>query len=194
MRSIPEMVDNAVERYAEQDIREIYHPATVVEREAYEVIRGTRMAVRPRVKELAEYGRLAGIGSVGIAFCIGLKDEAERLSDFLEKQDFNVASILCKCGAADKTELGVEQEFKIDNSKAFEAGCNPVLQAEVLNGCGTEMNVIVGLCLGHDMLFTKYSKAPVTTFIVKDRLLGHNPRVALYSAYHSKVIREQRRK
>lgn len=194
MRSVPELIEQTVKRYGEEGIRAIYHPATVAEKEAYEVVRGTRMAVRPRVKELAEYARLAGVSRVGIAFCSGLKDEAARLSEFLEKQDFYVASILCKCGAADKTELGVEKEFKIADPEAFEAGCNPVLQAEILNKCSTEMNVIVGLCLGHDMLFTKHSAAPVTTFIVKDRLLGHNPRVALYSAYHNKVIREQRRR
>jgi uncharacterized metal-binding protein len=194
MRNLPELVERTVRRYQQEGTRAIYHPATVTEKEAYENLRGARMAVRPRVKELAEYGRLAGINRLGIAFCSGLKDEAARLSEFLEEQGYYVASILCKCGAADKTELGVEKQFKIGDPEEFEAGCNPVLQAEVLNGCGTEMNIIVGLCLGHDMLFTRHSAAPVTTFIVKDRLLGHNPRVALYSAYHSKVIREQGRR
>ena len=42
------------------------------------------------------------------------------------------------------------------------------------------MNVIVGLCVGHDMLFTKYSDAPVTTLVVKDRVTGHNPVSVLY--------------
>ena len=34
----------------------------------------------------------------------------------------------------------------------------------------------------HDSLFYKYSKAPTTTLIVKDRVLGHNPVAALYQA------------
>jgi uncharacterized metal-binding protein len=33
------------------------------------------------------------------------------------------------------------------------------------------------------MIFTIVSKAPVTTLIVKDRLLAHNPAGALYSKY-----------
>jgi len=37
------------------------------------------------------------------------------------------------------------------------------------------MNIIVVLCVGHDMLINKYSKAPVTTLVVKDRVTGHNP-------------------
>jgi uncharacterized metal-binding protein len=49
-----------------------------------------------------------------------------------------------------------------------------------LNENGTELNIIVGLCIGHDLLFSMKSKAPVTTLIVKDKFTGHNPAVALY--------------
>jgi uncharacterized metal-binding protein len=42
------------------------------------------------------------------------------------------------------------------------------------------MNIIVGLCVGHDMLFSKHSSAPVTTLVVKDRVTGHNPVSVLY--------------
>jgi uncharacterized metal-binding protein len=34
--------------------------------------------------------------------------------------------------------------------------------------------------VGHDTLFIKCSKAPVTVFAVKDRVLAHNPIAALY--------------
>ena len=36
----------------------------------------------------------------------------------------------------------------------------------ILNEVGTDLNVIVGLCVGHDIAFTQHSKAPVTTLIV----------------------------
>jgi len=62
--------------------------------------------------------------------------------------------------------------------------CNPVMQAKVLEENSTELNIIVGLCLGHDILFSKYSHVAVTTLIVKDRLLAHNPAGALYSGYY----------
>ena len=58
--------------------------------------------------------------------------------------------------------------------------CNPVLQAEILNREGTELNIMVGLCIGHDILFIRHSKADVTPLVVKDRALGHNPAAALY--------------
>ena len=56
----------------------------------------------------------------------------------------------------------------------------------------TDLNVVVGLCVGHDSLFYKYSDAIVTTAVTKDRVLGHNPAAALYTAnsYYSKLKQE----
>jgi uncharacterized metal-binding protein len=174
-------------------VKRIYLPATITEKEAYESIRGVRMAVRPRIKELIEFGKLVQAQKMGVAFCAGMRDEAKRIVEFLEKNGFAVASVLCKCGGIDKTKLHVAKEYKIGDSSKFEAGCNPVLQAELLNRAETDINAIVGLCLGHDMLFTMNSKAPVTTLIVKDRLLGHNPVIALYSNYHRTILESQKR-
>jgi uncharacterized metal-binding protein len=193
MKTNENAIKAATDRYGQEDVRKMYVPATVTEKEAYEWIRGARMAVRPRVKELVEFSKLIDARTIGIAFCAGLRDEALRVTKVLEKSGFAVASILCKCGGVDKTGLGVSKEYKIGLASEFEAGCNPVLQAQILNEARTDINVIVGLCIGHDMLFTANSKAPVTTLIVKDRLLGHNPVIALYSDYHKGVIESQRR-
>lgn len=193
MRISAETIKKSITRYQDDSVKEIYIPATITEREAYQVVRGVRMAVRPRVKELIEFAKLLGIKKIGIAFCAGLQEEAAKLTNFLEAQGFMVASALCKCGGVDKTMLGVAKQYKIRDPEKFEAACNPVLQAELLNKAGTEINVIVGLCIGHDMLFTRNSKAPVTTLIVKDRLLGHNPVIGLYSSYHREIIESQSR-
>jgi len=45
----------------------------------------------------------------------------------------------------------------------------------------TEFNIVMGLCVGHDSLFLKYSNAPCTVLAAKDRLLGHNPLAAIYT-------------
>ena len=58
--------------------------------------------------------------------------------------------------------------------------CNPVLQAFVANEAGTEFNILLGLCVGHDSLFFKHAKAIGTVLAAKDRLLGHNPLAAIY--------------
>lgn len=59
--------------------------------------------------------------------------------------------------------------------------CNPIAQAKILNAAGTDFNILLGLCVGHDSLFIKYSQAMVTVFAVKDRVLGHNPLAAVYN-------------
>lgn len=193
MRTSRGAIKAVVKKYGQDDVKKVYIPATITEKEAYETIRGVRMAVRPRIKELIEFGKLVHAQRIGVAFCAGMRDEAARIVDVLEKSGFTVASVLCKCGGIDKTKLNVAKEYKIGDSSKFEAGCNPVLQAQLLNKAETEINVIVGLCLGHDMLFTLNSKAPVTTLIVKDRLLGHNPVIALYSNYHKSILESQER-
>ncbi len=193
MKTSRKVINSAVEKYRLNEVKRIYVPATITEKEAYETVRGVRMAVRPRIKELIEFGKLLHAQKIGIAFCAGMRDEAARIVKILEKAGFTVASVMCKCGGIDKTELNVSKEYKIGNPSKFEAGCNPVLQAELLNNAGTDINVIVGLCLGHDMLLTMNSRAPVTTLIVKDRLLGHNPVIALYSNYHKQITESQRR-
>lgn len=60
--------------------------------------------------------------------------------------------------------------------------CNPILQARLLNEAKTDLNVVIGLCVGHDSLFYRYSEAYVTTLVTKDRVTGHNPAAALYTA------------
>ena len=71
--------------------------------------------------------------------------------------------------------------------------CNPVLQAKLLNAAKTDLNVVMGLCVGHDSLFYKYSEALTTTGVTKDRVLGHNPAAALYMAdgYYKKLMEEE---
>jgi len=193
MKTSPDTIRSATEKYEREEVRRIYIPATVTEKEAYEWVRGVCMAVRPRIKELIEFGKLVHAHTMGVAFCAGMRDEASRIVRILEKAGFTTASVMCKCGGVDKTKLGVAKEYKIGDASKFEAGCNPVLQAQLLSDAGTNINVIVGLCLGHDMLFTMNSKAPVTTLIVKDRLLGHNPVIALYSNYHKEIIESQKK-
>ena len=64
----------------------------------------------------------------------------------------------------------------------YEAMCNPILQAKLLNEQKTDFNIALGLCVGHDSLFYQYSEARVTTLVVKDRVLAHNPVGAIYCA------------
>jgi uncharacterized metal-binding protein len=145
-----------------------------------------------RVEDTIAFARLMGYKKIGMATCIGLLDEAERLAAILRAQGFEPQSVCCKAGSIDKMELGLQESDKV-RPGTFEPACNPIAQAEICNRLGTDMNIIVGLCVGHDMLFNKHSKAPVTTLIVKDRVTGHNPIAVLYGQnfYYKRLQKQQ---
>ena len=122
-----------------------------------------------------------------MAFCSGLGEEASKANAILEGHGLEVISVICSCGGIDKQDVGIPAEYKIRSPESFESTCNPLLQAELLNQSKTAFNVLVGLCVGHDMLFTRYSTSPVSTLIVKDRFTGHNPLISLYTRYHANI-------
>ncbi len=137
-----------------------------------------------RVYEVVEFAKRMGFHHIGIAFCVGMVKEARRLQEILEGYGFRVTSVCCKMGGIMKERLG----FKKIRPDRDEAICNSIGQAMALNEAGTELNLIVGLCVGHDIVFTSYSEAPVTTVVVKDRVLAHNPAGALYSNYYARNV------
>jgi len=155
--------------------------ATRVEGLCYEHVSGSNAvhARWTRVEDTIAFARLMGYRKIGIATCIGLLDETNRLSLILKAQGFEPLSVCCKSGSRDKLDLGVEEADKV-RPETFEPACNPIAQARLLNREQTDMNIIVGLCVGHDMLFSKHSAAPVTTLVVKDRVTGHSPVSVLY--------------
>jgi uncharacterized metal-binding protein len=132
-----------------------------------------------RLEELILFSQKMGYTKIGLAFCIGLSEEAGCLEKILKKK-FRVFSVCCKIGGIDKKTYELPQI----KCQRYEAMCNPIGQAMFLNEQKVDLNVTCGLCIGHDLLFGKYSQAPVTAFIVKDRVLAHNPAGALYSNYH----------
>jgi uncharacterized metal-binding protein len=123
-----------------------------------------------RVDEIIEYAKIRGMKRLGIATCYALMSESRSLSDILERNGFDVVSVSCLCGEVNPQDVGMTGDIF----------CNPIMQAEVLNREKTDLNIMVGLCLGHDILFLRYCKAETTPLVVKDRALGHNPVAALY--------------
>lgn len=131
-----------------------------------------------RVEEIMEYARKIGAKKLGIATCVGLIRESRILAKIFRHNGFEVYGVGCKVGCIPKTELGIDKKCEAVGKNT----CNPIMQAKLLNEAGTELNVVVGLCAGHDSMFYKYSNALVTTAVTKDRVLGHNPVASLYMA------------
>lgn len=157
----------------------LFHAAAQVEAEGY--------GRWPRVREVAELMKKLGYRKLGLAFCTGLKQEAAAFTAMMEKHGLTVISAVCKMGARPKENYGITDEEKV-RPGTFEVICNPVAQALYLNEQGTEYNVILGLCVGHDALFAKYAKAPTSTVVAKDRALANNPVGALYCQYCRRIV------
>lgn len=136
-----------------------------------------------RVEETVEYARLRGFKKLGLAFCVGLGQEAELFTNVLLNADFEVTAVSCMCGALSSDDVDLPKEDKIF-ADFRQPMCNPIGQANLLDSDGCELNILLGLCVGDDTLFIKHSRAPVTVLAVKDRVLAHNPLGALYTSRH----------
>lgn len=174
----PAILQNAMECYEDKENRKIMQTAAQVEYEGY-----CRWC---RVEETVEFAKRMGYQKIGIACCVGLIRETRILADILRHHGFDVFGIACKAGATPKTAVGIDPDCCSIGANM----CNPILQAKTLEKEGTDFNIVVGLCVGHDTLFYKYTKAPTTTLIVKDRVTGNNPAAALYTSqsYYRKKL------
>jgi uncharacterized metal-binding protein len=176
----PETIADGWSRYGDAETLKIAQVSARVEAEGY--------CKWTRVEEIVEFSKRMGFKKLGIANCIGLIEQANVLSRILESHGFEVVSVSCKAGNIPKEDIGLKDGEKIKPG-AFEPMCNPVTQAEMLNRHGSEFNIVLGLCLGHDSLFFKYANGLSTVLVAKDRVLGHNPIVALQlvDTYYSRV-------
>ena len=132
-----------------------------------EILKIAEDALNPhldRVDEIIEYAKEAKITKIGIANCTTFNKEAIKLKEILVNEGFEVEKVNCKLGRVPFTDLVLGYKG---------VSCNPAGQAKYLEDKETELNIMMGLCLGHDMIFNSHSKAPVTPLIVKDRKLKH---------------------
>ncbi len=180
-----EIMEESKAEYKKDENYMLARNSALVEAEGY--------CKKTRIEEIMDFARKCKYEKIGMAFCIGLKKETKILHEILRKNGFQVESVICKSGSIPKSIIGIEREEQVRPQCEHEAMCNPIGQAKLLNKADTDLNLMLGLCVGHDSLFIKYSEAPVTVMAVKDRVLGHNPIQALYLAdsyYKSKLFPE----
>ncbi|NIQ52148.1 MAG: DUF1847 domain-containing protein, partial [Gammaproteobacteria bacterium] len=104
-----------------------------------------------RIREIAELAGRMSYLHLGVAHCPDTDREAGLAASYLRRRGFDV---VLPDGADD---------------------CDPVGQADRFRKRATEFNVIAGMCVGHDALFIRHSGAPVTSLVVRDLRLRHNP-------------------
>ena len=186
-----QVLAEANREYELPDIREFARNASIQEAECYANRDQRPYIMQPtktRIVEICEFAKKMAYERLGLAFCIGLAKEARLVTEILESHGFDVVSVLCKAGRTSKNIIGLETSELIFQG-TDEAMCNPVYQAKLLNHEKSELNILLGLCVGHDSLFFKYSQAPTTVLAVKDRVTGHNPLAAVYlsESYYRKT-------
>ena len=176
-----EKIEDIKKFYLERENMMLAHESALVESEGY--------CQQTRVEEIMAFAKKCGYKKLGIAFCVGLAKEAKIFANILRHNGFEVDSVACKSGSIPKEFIGITNEQQV-RPCTYEPMCNPIGQAKFLNSAKTELNILLGLCVGHDSLFIKHSDAPITVFAVKDRVLGHNPLAAIYMAdgYYKKKL------
>jgi uncharacterized metal-binding protein len=137
----------------------------------------------PRIKEALLFAKELKFKKIGFAACSAMQMEMNYLQKLFEGEGFEVIIASCQIGRVSAATRGVPEV-----EHCYRSSCNPIAQANILNSRGTELNFLVGLCMGHDVIFTKYSEAPVSTLIVKDRVTGNNPAAALYGWHRRKQL------
>jgi len=175
MLAEPELLREAEQVYMEQEaVRRLAQESARTESAGY--------GRTTRIEDTIDFARRIGAHKLGIAHCIGLMQEARLAREILIAAGFEVYTVCCKVGSIPKEAIGLQDAEKV-RPGGFEALCSPIGQAAILAQAGTQLNLVIGLCVGHDSLFFMHSQAPATVLIAKDRVLGHNPAACLYTSH-----------
>ena len=109
-----------------------------------------------RVQDTIKFANLISAIHIGIASCTIMLRETRILAKLLEQAGFCVETVGCKLESNRRADLDLEPP-----ARGGEGGvvCNPIMQALLLNEAKTDLNILMGICVGHDALFCKYSDA-----------------------------------
>jgi uncharacterized metal-binding protein len=131
-----------------------------------------RAGTLSRLQEVIEFAKSMKFQRIGIAYCYGMENEAALITTIFRESGFKIYPVSCTTGGFKQSEVNI-------GSTIEKVSCNPLAQAGQINSESVDFTITIGLCLGHDILFTKHIKSYTTTLIVKDRIHDHNPINAL---------------
>ncbi len=137
-------------------------------RSASELVDDGRAGNLSRLEEIVAYAGLKNYRTLGVAYCYGMEKEAVLLKKYLKNEGVEPVMVSC-------TVDGLK-ESQIDSAKCVDSiSCNPLGQANILNSSSVDFTILMGLCLGHDILIQKALTMDFTTWLVKDRVTMHRP-------------------
>jgi uncharacterized metal-binding protein len=125
-----------------------------------------------RLQETIEFINRMEYKKIGLAYCYGMEKEAKLFRDKFKAEGIKLRTVSCTVGGINQNEIN-------PSSCTEKVSCNPLGQAAELNEEGVDFVIIMGICLGHDILLQRNLKSDFTTFVVKDRVFGNAPLMAL---------------
>ena len=139
---------------------------------AAELVDFGRAGTLSRLQEIVEFSKKMNYRRIGLAYCYGIEKQVQQIAGIIRSNGLNVRSVSCTVGGIPQNEVNPESSF-------CTVSCNPIGQAMQMNSEKVDLVLMVGLCLGHDILFQREVKADCTTLVVKDRVHNHAPLKAL---------------
>ena len=150
------------------EVIEKYQKASAIVKAAADLVDHGRAGTLSRLQETIEFAKKMNYKRIGLAYCYGMEKEVQEISGIIRNSGLNVRSVSCTVGGIPQNEVNPESEY-------CTVSCNPIGQAMQLNTENVDLVVMIGLCLGHDILFQREVKADCTTLVVKDRVFNHAP-------------------
>ena len=148
-----------------EEVIEKYQKEAAIVHAAASLVDHGRAGTLSRLQEIIAFAKEMKYKRIGLAYCYGMEKQSKHLAEIMRGNGLNVRSVSCTVGGLPQNEVNPA-------SSVCKFSCNPIGQAQQMNNENIDLAVIVGLCMGHDILFQREVNADCTTLVVKDR--GHN--------------------
>ena len=158
------------ESFSKSEIIDQYQEASHIEivKAAAELVDSGRAGTLSRMEEIIEFAKRMSYQKLGIAYCYGMEKQAKAIETLLINEWFDVSAVSCSVGGLKQSEVN-------SASCIYKVSCNPLGQAEQLNAEKVDLTLVVGICMGHDILLNRNLGMDFTTLVVKDRKFNHAP-------------------
>jgi len=135
---------------------------------AAQLVDSGRAGTLSRMEEIVEFAQTMGYKKLGLAYCYGMEQYANAIETLLADKGFDVSAVSCSVGGLTQSEVNTA-------SCIHKVSCNPLGQAQQLNAEKVDLTLVVGICMGHDIILNRTLNMDFTTLVVKDRKHNHAP-------------------
>ncbi len=151
-----------------EEVVQKYSEASAIVKAAASLVDFGRAGTLSRLQETIAFANQMNYKRIGLAYCYGMEKEVQLIADIIRNNGLNVRAVSCTVGGIPQNEVNPESGF-------CTVSCNPIGQAMQLNQENVDLVLMIGLCMGHDILFQREVKIDCTTLVVKDRVFNHAP-------------------